>query len=67
MEKDSTTTSGADTTDNKGTTEFQSATEPTEAANWAMLVELVQTAFQEGKLADEATWKAVVLIPKGKN
>ena len=30
------------------------------------MVELVQTAFWEGDLAEEATWQAVVLIPKGK-
>ena len=53
-------------TENEGTTEFQTATEPTEAANWAMVVELVHTAFREGKLAEEATWQAVILIPKGK-
>ena len=34
--------------------------------NWARFVELVQTAFWDGDLAEEATWKAVVLIPKGK-
>ena len=37
------------------------STEP----NWEMLVDLVQTAFREGILAEEAMWKAVVLIPKG--
>ena len=26
---------------------------------------LIQTAFREGDLAEEATWQAVVLIPKG--
>ena len=30
------------------------------------MVELVQTAFRDVKLAEEATWQAVVLIPKGK-
>ena len=30
-----------------------------------MVVKLVQTAFQYGFLAEEATWQAVVLIPKG--
>ena len=30
------------------------------------MVELKQTAFQDGDLAEEATWQAVVLIPKGK-
>ena len=29
-------------------------------------MELVQTAFRDGDLAEEATWQAVVLIPKGK-
>ena len=29
-------------------------------------VDLVQTAFREGELAEEATWQAVFLIPKGK-
>ena len=38
---------------------------PTEP-HWENLVELIQTAFWEGELAEEATWKAVVLIPKGK-
>ena len=31
-----------------------------------MFVDLIQSEFQEGKLTDEATWQAVVLIPKGK-
>ena len=29
-------------------------------------MDLVQTAFWEGELAEEATWQVVVLIPKGK-
>ena len=36
------------------------------AENWARVVELVQTDFWDGFLAEEATWQAVVLIPKGK-
>ena len=36
------------------------------AENWARVVELVQTDFRDGDLAEEATWQAVVLIPKGK-
>ena len=28
-------------------------------------MDLVQAAFREGKLPEEATWQAVVLIPKG--
>ena len=34
--------------------------------NWARVVELFQTAFRDGDLAEEATWQAVVLILKGK-
>ena len=30
------------------------------------MADLVQTASWEGDLAEESTWKAVVLIPKGK-
>ena len=30
------------------------------------MVEIIQTAFWEGKLAEEATWQTVVLTPKGK-
>ena len=29
-------------------------------------MDLVQGAYREVKLAEEATWQAVVLIPKGK-
>ena len=31
-----------------------------------MVVDLVQSEFRKGKMAEEATWQAVVLIPKGK-
>ena len=65
-EKDATTTTGEEMTENKGTTAFQTSTDPMEAANWEMLMDLIQTAFRKGKLAGEATWQAVVLIPKGK-
>ena len=34
--------------------------------HWGRVVELIQTAFQDGELAEETTWQAVVLIPKGK-
>ena len=34
--------------------------------HWENLVDLIQTEFREGELAKEATWKAAVLIPKGK-
>ena len=33
---------------------------------WGKVVEITQTAFWEGKLAEEAAWQTVVLIPKGR-
>ena len=36
------------------------------AENWTRFMDLVQTSFGEGELAEEATWQAVVLITKGK-
>ena len=33
--------------------------------NWTRFVDLVQSAFREGKLEEEAIRQAVVLIPKG--
>ena len=33
---------------------------------WLKVVEITQTAFREGNLAEEATWQTVVLISKGK-
>ena len=35
------------------------------AENWARVVVLIQTAFQEGGLAEETTRQAVVRLPKG--
>ena len=37
----------------------------TEVSNCDMVVELVQTAFGEGQLTEEATWQVVVLLLKG--
>ena len=34
--------------------------------HWGRFVELIQTSFRGGELEEEATWQAVVLIPKGK-
>ena len=34
--------------------------------HWRRVVEIIQTAFRDGELAEEVTWQAVVLIPKGK-
>ena len=44
-EKDVMTTARAKTTKNRGTKKVQPATEPTEADNWAMVVDLVHTEF----------------------
>ena len=33
---------------------------------WGKVVEMTQTAFREGKLAEEAAWQMVVMIPKRK-
>ena len=60
------TMAGMETMENKGTTAFKTLTESTEADNWEMVVDLIQTSFREGKLAEEATWQAGVLIPKVK-
>ena len=38
---------------------------PTEASKWERVVELIQMALGEGRLAEEAMWQVVVLIPKG--
>ena len=64
-DKDVTTTEKEKTTENRGDTAVHPATEPTEEDNWEMVVDLIQTAFWGGNLAEEATWQAVVLIPKG--
>ena len=39
--------------------------EKTELKNWENMVAMVQAAFGEGRLAEEANWKTVVLIPNG--
>ena len=39
---------------------------PAEMSNCKWVVDLVHTDFGEGRLAEENTWQAVVLIPKGK-
>ena len=61
-EKEVTTTERAGMTEKGETSVVQSETV---ADNWTMVGDLVQSAFREGKLAEEATWQAVVLIPKG--
>ena len=37
-----------------------------DAKNWLKVVAIVQAAFQDGTLAKECMWHAVVLIMKGK-
>ena len=50
----------------KDSGEREDDTTPTEAErHWGRVVELTQTAFREGDLAEESTWQAVVLTPKG--
>ena len=39
-------------------------TAATELPNWQRVVSLVQVAYGEGNLVEEATWQAPVLIPK---
>ena len=34
--------------------------------HWENLVELIHTEFREGELAEESTWQAVAMIPKGR-
>ena len=34
--------------------------------HWEKVVDLVRADFGEGRMAEEATWKAVVLIPNGR-
>ena len=58
-------------TSNRGKLAEEKGEEKTEAEEeggdpWGKLVELKQTAFREGEMAEEATWQTVVLIPKGK-
>ena len=48
-------TVGEETKEGKESTESTEPTEPTETANWDRLVDLVQMAFREGILAEEAT------------
>ena len=58
------TASGEETTEGKESTE---SVESMEAYNWERVVDLVQTAFREERLTEEATWQVVLLVTKGKN
>ena len=44
----------------------KTATEEEGEDLWGQVVDLTQTAVQDGNLAEEATWQTVVLIPKGR-
>ena len=48
----------------KGKTKTEAEEEGEEM--WEKVVEMKLTAFRDGKLAEEAAWHTVVLIPKGK-
>ena len=56
----------AATTTERAKTGMSEKQKGAESDNWTRFVDLVQSVFWEGKLAEEATWQAVVLIPKGK-
>ena len=45
--------------------EAEMETETPDASNWRNVMELFQTDLWYVLLADQATWQAVVLIPKG--
>ena len=54
------------TTERAGRTDISAAQKETELDNLMRVVDLVQLEFREGDIAEKATWKEVVLIPKGK-
>ena len=56
----------AATTAERERTGMSATQKGTESDNWTRVVDLVQSAFREGNLAEEATRQAVVLIPKWK-
>ena len=39
--------------------------ESPDPTHWEKVVGLIQAAFCKGRLAEECSWKTVVLIPKG--
>ena len=65
-EKDGTTDGGEEMATTMETWGPEDTAAQEGAENWTRVVDLVQTAFREGKLAGEAAWQAVVLIPKEK-
>ena len=44
----------------------KTATEEEGEELWGKVVDLTQTDFRDGTLAEEATWQTMVLITKGK-
>ena len=47
-------------------TEENRETKTEAMTHWEKVVDLVRADFGEGRMAEEATWQAAVLIPKGK-
>ena len=56
---------GPNRTGMEGTVESKEKT-PVEASNWDRVVDIIQTAFEEGRLAEEDTCQVVVLLPNEK-
>ena len=65
-EKDGSTSGGDERATAKETGGPEDTATQEGADNCTRFVDLVQTAFREGKLTEESTWQSVVLIPKGK-
>ena len=64
-DKETTEKEEAATTTKRERIDVSAAQKETESENWRRVVDLVHSAFREGKLVEEAMWQAVVLIPKG--
>ena len=60
-------TSGSESEEKESEAEEGTAdgVEERDLTKWEKVVELVQLAFRDGFIAEEAAWQAVVLIPKG--
>ena len=52
------------TTEEQGSEEGGDEGAERENSKWELVMEMIQTAFRDGVLAEEATWQAMVLIPK---
>ena len=59
----------ATTTERAGGTEkgeVSAVQKETETDNWTSVMDLIPSMFWDWNLAEESTWQAVVLVPKGK-